>query len=126
MQGSGGVVSHDPLPTVMAHPSQLSQLFQDLVGNAIKYRAERPPQVHVAAKLEGGEWRFLVRDNGSGIEPAHLERIFFILRLLHTKEEYPSTSIVLAICKPGHLQKDRGVPRRSYLGGVGAREGHHL
>ena len=96
---SGAVVTHDPLPVVMADPTQLSQLFQNLIGNALKFRGERPPEIHVGAEQQGEEWLFWVRDNGIGIEAQYAERIFVIFQRLHTRDEYPGTGIGLAICK---------------------------
>ncbi len=93
------VVTHDPLPTVMADRGQLGQLFQNLIGNAIKFRGEEPPQIHVSAEQRTGEWLFSVRDNGIGVGPEYAERIFVIFQRLHNREEYPGTGIGLAICK---------------------------
>ena len=93
------VVTHDPLPTVMADRGQLGQLFQNLIGNAIKFRGEEPPQIHVSAEQRIGEWLFSVRDNGIGVGPEYAERIFVIFQRLHNREEYPGTGIGLAICK---------------------------
>jgi len=93
------VVNHDPLPTVMADNLQLVQLFQNLIGNAIKFHGEEPPRVHVSAEQKGNEWVFSVRDNGIGIDPRYTERIFILFQRLHTREEYPGTGIGLAICK---------------------------
>jgi PAS domain S-box-containing protein len=99
IEQSGAVVTHDPLPTVMADKLQLIQLFQNLIGNAIKFHVEAPPRVHVSAENQGNEWVFSVRDNGIGIDPKYAERIFVIFQRLHTREEYPGTGIGLAICK---------------------------
>ena len=99
IEESDAVVTHDPLPTVRADASQLGQLLQNLIGNAVKYRNERTPEVHIGAEQEDGDWRFSVRDNGIGIDPQYHDRIFAIFQRLHTKGEYPGTGIGLAICK---------------------------
>ena len=98
-QESGAVVTRDPMPTVVADVSQLGQLLQNLVGNAIKYRNEAAPTVHVGAERENGEWRFSVKDNGIGIDPQYSERIFAIFQRLPTRAEYAGTGIGLAICQ---------------------------
>lgn len=99
IQESGAIISADPLPTVMADGSQLVQLFQNLIGNALKFRGAAAPCIHISAKREGDRWRFAVADNGIGIEPQYAERIFIIFQRLHNREEYPGTGIGLAICK---------------------------
>ena len=96
---SSAVVTHDALPTVMADSSQLIQLFQNLIGNAIKFRTEKPPRVHVSAEQKGPEWVFSVRDNGIGIDPNYAGRIFKIFQRLHSRTKYPGTGIGLAVCK---------------------------
>jgi signal transduction histidine kinase len=99
IEESGAVVTHDPLPTLMADGTQLVQLFQNLIGNAIKFRSDVPPEIHIGVERTDSEWRFSVRDNGIGIDPQHHDRIFMIFQRLHSREEYPGTGIGLAICK---------------------------
>ncbi len=100
IEESGARITHDPLPTVMADPTQLRQLLQNLIGNALKYRGERPPQIHVGCQANGGdEWTISVRDNGIGIDPEHFDRIFQIFQRLHRRNEYSGTGIGLAVCK---------------------------
>jgi PAS domain S-box-containing protein len=96
---AGAVVTHDPLPLVWASETQLVQVLQNLVANAVKFRGESPPQVHIGAchTLEG--WQLSVSDNGIGFDMAHAEKIFGIFQRLHTREEYPGTGIGLAVCK---------------------------
>jgi light-regulated signal transduction histidine kinase (bacteriophytochrome) len=96
---SGAHVTHDPLPAVLGDKVQLGQLFQNLLGNAIKYRDNRPLEIHVGCERDGDVWRLFVRDNGIGIDPEHAQRIFVIFQRLHTRQEYPGTGVGLAICK---------------------------
>ncbi len=99
LEENNAVVTHNPLPTITADASQLGQLFQNLIGNAIKFHVEEPPRVHVSAEQKGDEWVFSVRDNGIGIDPKYAERIFAISQRLHSKTKYPGTGIGLAICQ---------------------------
>jgi PAS domain S-box-containing protein len=95
----GASVSYDVLPTIMGDEGQLVRLFQNLIGNAIKFRREEAPQVHISAKRMNYIVTFSVKDNGIGIDPQHSQSIFEIFRRLHTIEEYPGTGMGLAICK---------------------------
>ena len=79
--------------------TQIVQLFQNLIGNALKFRSERPSEVHVGVQQQAGRWLFSVRDNGIGIEPQYFQRIFQIFQRLHTRKAFPGTGIGLAICK---------------------------
>jgi chemotaxis family two-component system sensor kinase Cph1 len=83
----------------MADHPQLGQLFQNLIGNAIKFRGNEPPRVHISASRNGAGWTFSVQDNGIGIAPEYSERIFIIFQRLHNRQEYAGTGIGLAICK---------------------------
>jgi light-regulated signal transduction histidine kinase (bacteriophytochrome) len=110
---SEAVVTHDPLPEVMADATQLTQVFQNLIGNAIKFCKNQQPLIHIGiakpdANLDteslnvipsADEWLFWVRDNGIGIESQYIERIFIIFQRLHGRDKYPGTGIGLAICK---------------------------
>jgi light-regulated signal transduction histidine kinase (bacteriophytochrome) len=99
IEESQAIITHDPLPTVMADDTQMVQLFQNLIGNAIKFRRQEQLRVHISAQAKEEEWVFSVRDNGTGIDPQYAERIFVIFQRLHSKEEYPGTGIGLAVCK---------------------------
>ncbi len=110
IEESGASVASDPLPFVHADSTQLVQLLQNLISNAIKFRGQRPPEIHVSAvqtagdasrlnSKQGAAWLFAVRDNGIGIESQYFERIFLIFQRLHPRTKYPGTGIGLAICK---------------------------
>ena len=92
-------MTHDPLPALLGDPSRVQQLFENLIGNALKFRGPDPLRVHVSARRDGPDWIFSVRDNGIGIDPHHFEQIFQIFQRLHSKEQYPGTGMGLAICK---------------------------
>jgi PAS domain S-box-containing protein len=97
---SGALVTHDPLPSVLADESQLVQLFQNLVGNAIKYQSPGVPKIHVSSsKADHTKWMFSVEDNGLGIEPQYFDKIFGMFQRLHRREEFEGSGIGLAICK---------------------------
>ena len=94
---TGATITYDPLPMVEVDPTQLSQVFQNLLGNSIKYRSPEPPKIHISARRLDGFYEFAVIDNGIGIDPEHHERIFGVFKRLHGKE-FPGTGIGLAIC----------------------------
>jgi signal transduction histidine kinase len=99
IEQSGAVVTHDPLPNVMADANQIGQLFQNLIANAIKFRNSEAPRIHISSKQKSDAWLFSVKDNGIGIDRQYAERIFVIFQRLHTRDEYAGTGIGLAICK---------------------------
>lgn len=99
IQDSGARIEYSQLPTLIADSSQLTQLFQNLIGNAIKFRGAEPPQIRVSAEKRDKDWLFSVTDNGIGIAPQHAELVFVIFKRLHTQAEYPGSGIGLAICK---------------------------
>ena len=96
---SAAQISHGPLPKVCADPVQLAQLFQNLIGNGIKFHDAAPPQISIEAVDEGEYWHFSVKDNGIGIDPQYAEMIFQVFQRLHTQKEFAGTGIGLAICK---------------------------
>jgi PAS domain S-box-containing protein len=99
IEESGATITAGPLPTVTADGSQFEQLFQNLIGNAVKYRGERAPEIAISAHREERRWHFVFKDNGIGIDPEYRDRIFVIFQRLHGKEEYEGTGIGLSICK---------------------------
>jgi PAS domain S-box-containing protein len=99
IEESGAIITHESLPQVKGDPTQLVQLFQNLLGNAIKFRGSEPARIHVGVRREESEWIFRVCDNGIGIDRRFAERIFVIFQRLHDRDSYPGTGIGLAICK---------------------------
>ncbi len=99
IQAAGGQVTLDVLPTIPAHEASIIQLFQNLIGNALKFHSTEPPRIHIGAKRNTDGWMFSVRDNGIGIEPQYFEKIFQLFQRLHTRKQYSGTGIGLAICK---------------------------
>ena len=93
------VVTHDSLPKITADGIQIVQVFQNLIGNAVKFHSDKRPEIHVSAGYDTNEWIFSVKDNGIGIESTYKDRIFVIFQRLHSREEYAGTGIGLAICK---------------------------
>jgi len=98
-EASGAVITHDPMPHVLADGAQLAQIFQNLIGNAIKFRGAEPPRIHVGAQTTDTVCVFTVKDNGIGLDTQYAERIFMMFQRLHNKTEYPGTGIGLAIVK---------------------------
>lgn len=92
-------VTHDPLPTIYANPTLLTQVFQNLIGNALKFHGSSPASIHVGATSLSDGWEFFIRDNGIGIPPDQRDRIFAVFQRLHGRSDYPGTGIGLAICK---------------------------
>lgn len=99
IQENQATISCDALPTVLADSGQLGQLFQNLIGNALKFHSDEPVMIHIGAESQNGEWLFSVKDNGIGMDPKYKDRIFAIFQRLHTREEYSGTGIGLAVCK---------------------------
>jgi light-regulated signal transduction histidine kinase (bacteriophytochrome) len=100
IEESGASVTHDPMPTLPVDRGQMVRLFQNLIGNAVKYRKpDRPSKVHISSEQKGAEWVFSIRDNGIGFDPKDAPAIFAPFKRLHTAEEYPGTGVGLAICR---------------------------
>jgi PAS domain S-box-containing protein len=99
VQESAATVTHDPLPTISADPLQLLQLFQNLIGNALKFRGDDAPVIHIGCAPDSVGWHFTVSDNGIGIDAADADRIFVLFQRLHSKDEYSGAGIGLALCK---------------------------
>jgi PAS domain S-box-containing protein len=96
---ANAVITHDELPNIIADSGQMAQLFQNLIGNAIKFHGKEPPRIHVSIKNQETHYLFSIKDNGIGIDPQYFDRLFRIFQRLHTKQEYPGSGIGLVICK---------------------------
>jgi len=99
IESSNGTVTCDPLPTINADEFQLVQLFQNLIGNALKFKGAETPRVHISVNEQADTWTFGVKDNGIGIDGEYFDRIFMVFQRLHSRTDYPGTGIGLAICK---------------------------
>ncbi|MFF8833486.1 ATP-binding protein [Streptomyces sp. NPDC015131] len=100
IEEAGAAITHDPLPSLVADPTQMGMLWQNLIGNAVKFRRPgQEPRIHITAARDGDLWRFTVTDNGIGIAPEYTEKVFVIFQRLHTKDAYSGSGIGLAMCK---------------------------
>lgn len=118
IEDTNAIITHDPLPEIEAIPLQMRQLFQNLLANAIKFRGERTPEIHIGVQRDTDYWHITVADNGIGIEAEYLERIFVIFQRLHARSEYPGTGIGLAICRK-IMDKHKGEIYAESTPGVG-------
>ncbi|WP_052423674.1 sensor histidine kinase [Nonomuraea candida] len=138
IEDAGATVTRDELPPVIGNQLQLTQLFQNLIENAVKFRSEEPPRVHIGARRAGDMWEFSCSDNGIGVEPKYADRIFLIFQRLHPRDVYPGTGIGLALCRkiveyhggtlwldgtPGH-EKDPAADAGTDGGGPARAAGH--
>jgi light-regulated signal transduction histidine kinase (bacteriophytochrome) len=96
---SDAQITHDPLPTIQANPTQIVQLFQNLIGNAIKFHGLEPPRIHVSCEQGTSQWTFSVQDNGIGMDAKHVSKIFDAFKRLHAESVFPGTGIGLSICR---------------------------
>ncbi|MEV0998350.1 ATP-binding protein [Nonomuraea sp. NPDC050202] len=99
LDDAGATVTRDELPRLNGNELQLTQLFQNLIENAVKFRSEEPPRVHIGARRDGEMWEFSCSDNGIGVEAKYADRIFLIFQRLHPRDVYPGTGIGLALCR---------------------------
>ncbi len=109
-------LTYDSLPSLISDEQLMIQLFQNLIGNSIKYRSQKTPKIHISANKEGNKYRFAIKDNGIGISPEHLEKIFTVFKRLHTHEEYEGTGIGLAIAQKIVEQQGGQIWAESELG----------
>ena len=99
IEGSNAIITHDPLPTIIADKTQKMQVFQNLIANAIKFQGSNPPKIHISAHKDEKEWKFSVADNGIGIAPEYQKQIFEVFKRLHTRDVYPGSGIGLSVCQ---------------------------
>jgi len=104
---TNATITNDPLPVIIADDSQMMQLFQNLISNALKFHGEEEPHIHISGEVKEEKWIFSVRDNGIGIDSKNFDRIFIIFQRLHKKDEYSGTGIGLSVCKK-IIQRHRG------------------
>ncbi|HEX7467520.1 MAG TPA: ATP-binding protein, partial [Methanobacterium sp.] len=116
IEENNAVITHDPLPTINSDEQLKVQLFQNIIGNAIKYRSQKTPHIHVSAAKEKTQYLFSIKDNGIGMSPEHLKKIFTIFQRLHTREEYEGTGIGLAIAQKIVHQQGGQIWAESELG----------
>ena len=116
IEENNAIITHDPLPTINGDEQLKVQLFQNLIGNAIKYRSQETPKIHISATKENNQYLFSIKDNGIGMSPEHLEQIFTIFQRLHTHEEYEGTGIGLAIAQKIVHQQGGQIWAESELG----------
>jgi light-regulated signal transduction histidine kinase (bacteriophytochrome) len=99
IESSGAIVTREPLPRIHGNATQITLVFQNLIANSLKFHSQRVPAVHVRAERIGSDWRFSIEDNGIGMEPRHLERIFIMFQRLNSRKKYAGTGVGLAICR---------------------------
>ena len=116
IQENNITISHDALPIIYANQNQMVQVFQNLITNSIKFKGQKPPEIHISAQKGVKEWKFAVQDNGIGIDPKHQKQIFEVFKRLHTKEEYPGTGIGLSITQKIILHHGGQIWAESELG----------
>ena len=116
IEESGAKIFHEKLPVVVADRVQMTILLQNLISNAIKFRGDSPPEINISVELVGGDWIFKIKDNGIGIDPAHMDRLFQMFVRLHSRHEYEGTGIGLAICKKIVERHDGAIWVSSKLG----------
>jgi chemotaxis family two-component system sensor kinase Cph1 len=113
---TGARIARQPLPEVVGNSDQLALVFQNLIGNSLKYRSEKTPEIAIGVTENAREWQFSVRDNGIGFDPAYAERIFGVFKRLHAGPEYPGTGIGLSIARKIIVQMEGRIWAVSQVG----------